>query len=169
MALQKSLSENVAAHIMKQLLSAVAYCHAKKVVHRDLKPENLLLESKAKDAQLKVIDFGTSKVFDPRKKMTDKIGTPLYIAPEVLNQPYTEKCDVWSCGVVLYVLLSGKPPFTAPTESELLQRIRRGSYTMLGTGFASSFRPAVGFGFRECQGFGAVVAPIRPRKASHRH
>jgi calcium-dependent protein kinase len=117
---------------MKQVLLAVGYCHANNVVHRDLKPENLLLESSVKDARLKVIDFGTSQVFDPRKKMTAKIGTPLYIAPEVFSKPYTEKCDVWSCGVILYVLLSGKAPFNATTEAELLQKIRHGAYSLAG-------------------------------------
>ncbi len=117
---------------MKQLLSAVVYCHNKNVVHRDLKPENLLLESPDKDATLKVIDFGTSQVFDPGRKMSAKIGTPLYIAPEVLSKSYTEKCDVWSCGVILYVLLSGSQPFAGASEYEVYQKIRRGVYTMSG-------------------------------------
>eukprot|EP00829_Urostomides_striatus_P004140 TRINITY_DN14472_c0_g2_i1.p1 TRINITY_DN14472_c0_g2~~TRINITY_DN14472_c0_g2_i1.p1 ORF type:complete len:182 (+),score=24.71 TRINITY_DN14472_c0_g2_i1:39-548(+) len=100
---QKAYTEKEAACIMKQLLSAVVYCHSKKVVHRDLKPENLLMESATKNARLKVIDFGTSQMFDTNKKMTTKIGTPLYIAPEVLQKSYTEKCDIWSCGVILYL------------------------------------------------------------------
>ncbi len=117
---------------MKQLLSAVVYCHSKNVVHRDLKPENLLLDSLDKDARLKVIDFGTSQVFDPKKRMTTKIGTPTYIAPEVLTKSYTEKCDVWSCGVILYVLLSGTQPFTGSSEFEIFQKIRMGVYSMAG-------------------------------------
>ncbi len=117
---------------MKQLLSAVVYCHAKNVVHRDLKPENLLLDSQDKNALLKVIDFGTSQVFDPGKKMSAKIGTPMYIAPEVLSKSYTEKCDVWSCGVILYVLLSGTQPFAGASEFEIFQKIRKGVYSMSG-------------------------------------
>lgn len=129
---QKAYTEKEAAGIMKQLLSAVVYCHSKKIVHRDLKPENLLMESATKNARLKVIDFGTSQLFDPNKKMTTKIGTPLYIAPEVLQKSYTEKCDIWSCGIILYVLLSGKHPFDAQNENELLQKIRKGVYYMAG-------------------------------------
>jgi len=117
---------------MKQLLSAVVYCHAKNVVHRDLKPENLLMDTPDKNATLKVIDFGTSQVFDNKHKMSTKIGTPMYIAPEVLNKSYTEKCDVWSCGVILYVLLSGSQPFAGTSEYEVYQKIKRGVYTMTG-------------------------------------
>lgn len=128
----KNFSERDAGMVMKQLLSAVVYCHSKNVVHRDLKPENLLMESSAKDAPLKVIDFGTSQIFDTGKKMTTKIGTPKYIAPEVLSKSYTEKCDVWSCGVILYVLLSGSPPFSGNNDYEIFQKIQKGTYTMAG-------------------------------------
>ena len=86
--------------------------HKHNIVHRDLKPENLLLDSKEKNASLKVIDFGTSRKFGSNKKMTKLLGTPYYIAPEVLNSNYDEKCDVWSCGVILYILLCGYPPFS---------------------------------------------------------
>ncbi len=79
---------------MKQVLSAVKYCHSNDVVHRDLKPENLLLESKKGDSLIKVIDFGTSQFVGGGKKMNQKYGTPYYIAPEVLSKAYTEKCDV---------------------------------------------------------------------------
>jgi calcium-dependent protein kinase len=92
---------------MKQILGAVLYCHENGVVHRDLKPENVLYESSKPGAPLKVVDFGTSRCFDPNKKMTQKIGTPYYIAPEVLDNNYDEKCDIWSCGVIMYILLSG--------------------------------------------------------------
>jgi calcium-dependent protein kinase len=80
-------------------------------VHRDLKPENILYESSKADSFLKVIDFGTSRIYDPNRKMAQRLGTPYYIAPEVLDKKYNEKCDVWSCGVILYILLSGIPPF----------------------------------------------------------
>lgn len=78
-------TERMAAEYMKQLLSAIFYCHQNKIVHRDLKPENLILESDKKGAPLKVIDFGTSRKFDSNKKMTKRLGTPYYIAPEVLG------------------------------------------------------------------------------------
>ena len=108
---QKSFTEEVAANYMRQLLSAVAYCHDHNIVHRDLKPENLLLENDSLDALLKVIDFGTSAKFHRGTGLHNVMGTvfarqPYYIAPEILlSSQYDEKCDVWSCGVILYVLL----------------------------------------------------------------
>jgi calcium-dependent protein kinase len=83
----------------------VAYCHRKGVVHRDLKPENLLLESHSETANIKVIDFGTSVLIDPKKVLKQRLGTPYYTAPEVLTKTYNEKCDVWSCGVIMYIML----------------------------------------------------------------
>ena len=119
-----------AARYFKQILSAVVYCHALKIVHRDLKPEKLLLESEDEGANIKVIDFGTSQVFNPDKKMSQKFGTPYYIAPEVLKKEYNEKCDVWSCGVILYILLSGKPPFSGKNEQEIIKQVETGVYRM---------------------------------------
>ena len=101
---------------MKQLLSAVVYCHKHKIVHRDIKTENLLFESKKENAVVKVIDWGTATEFDPKRMMTKKHGTPYYIAPEVLKGSYNEKCDVWSCGVILYILLCGYPPFNGKND-----------------------------------------------------
>jgi len=121
-------SEAMAANTMKQLLSAVVYCHQHNIVHRDLKPENLLLETKDPDSQIKVIDFGTSSVFKKDHKMKKRFGTPYYIAPEVLNRSYDEKCDVWSAGVILYILLSGSPPFNGRDDSEILKAVSKGAY-----------------------------------------
>jgi calcium-dependent protein kinase len=94
---------------MKQILSAVFYMHQKNVMHRDIKPENMLydIESKA----LKIIDFGTAVKFKNGEKLKGLVGTPYYIAPEVIRGEYEEKCDVWSCGVILYIMLCGYPPF----------------------------------------------------------
>lgn len=117
---------------MKQVLSGVLYCHTKNIVHRDLKPQNILFESQEKNSKLKIIDFGTSQIFDPSKKMKLKIGTPYYVAPEVLRHSYDNKCDIWSCGVILYVLLCGYPPFDGKNEPEVLAAIKKGSYTMKG-------------------------------------
>ena len=111
--------ERQAAGIIKEILLAVSYCHSKNVSHRDLKPENILIEIKNQQITLKVIDFGTSHHYAPGKgnnKMTQLYGTPYYIAPEVLNHDYTEKCDIWSIGIILYILLSGKPPFAGTDE-----------------------------------------------------
>lgn len=100
------VGETTIAGYMLQILSAVAYCHKRHIVHRDLKPENLLLTSNKPDSLLKVIDFGTSSKLQPRYLLSSIKGTIRYMAPEVLNEEYDEKCDVWSCGVVLYALLS---------------------------------------------------------------
>jgi len=91
-------------------LLAVNYLHFKKIVHRDLKPENLLFEFEDR-WDIKVIDFGLSRVFSKDKKMCQRLGTPFYVAPEVLKKKYDEKCDVWSIGIILHILLCGSPPF----------------------------------------------------------
>ena len=89
-----NISEPVAADYMQQILSVLIYLHDRKIVHRDLKPENLLMSSTAKEAGIKVIDFGSSHVFATGEIMTQRVGTPYYIAPEVLRHEYTEKCDI---------------------------------------------------------------------------
>jgi calcium-dependent protein kinase len=86
-------SERMASRFMRQILSAVTYCHEKNIVHRDLKPENILFNG---NDYLKIIDFGTSRKFDPKKKMDKLAGTSYYIAPEVIKEDYDEKCDVSS-------------------------------------------------------------------------
>ena len=129
-AYEARLSEPEAACIMKQIFSAVFYCHRNKIVHRDLKPENILYLDESSDSPLKIIDFGTSKVFVPHEIMHQKFGTPYYIAPEVLKKHYDERCDIWSCGVILYVMLSGKPPFTGVDEKEIMKNVEIGVFSM---------------------------------------
>ena len=128
----KHFSETVACNIMRQLLSAVAYCHEKGIIHRDLKPENILIESseeKNKDFfHIKVIDFGTCEILK-KSKLTEQIGTSFYIAPEVLKNGYNEKCDLWSCGVILYILLCGSPPFYGKNEKEIFSKILSGNFS----------------------------------------
>ena len=128
----KYFTESVACNIMKQILSAIICCHDKGIIHRDLKPENILIESKnEKDKKffhIKVIDFGTSEIFT-KNKLTEQIGTSFYIAPEVLKNSYNEKCDLWSCGVILYILLCGSPPFNGKTEKEIFRKILDCDYT----------------------------------------
>jgi calcium-dependent protein kinase len=115
---------------MSQLLSAVAYCHERGIVHRDLKPENILLD-KTSEAELtiKVIDFGTAQAFSKTADMKSTMGTAYYIAPEVLMKKYNEKCDVWSCGVILYILLSGTPPFNGNSDDDIMKAVRRTKFT----------------------------------------
>lgn len=109
------------------------YCHSKNIVHRDLKvvnilksqPENILFDSRDPKANLKVIDFGASEKMVDQSFLTKKIGTPFYVAPEVLSETgYDEKVDIWSCGVLLYILLSGKPPFKGHNDVETLKLAR---------------------------------------------
>lgn len=126
---RQKFTEADAANTMKQVLSGVTYLHKHSIVHRDLKPENLLLESKAPDALIKIVDFGLSSSFDPKKKLKDRLGTAYYIAPEVLKQKYDEKCDIWSCGVILYILLCGYPPFGGNTDKEILYRVGKGKFS----------------------------------------
>jgi len=101
---------------MKCLLEAVCYLHSKKIVHRDIKPENVVFNDKN---ILKLVDFGTSKVLKG-KNMRTTHGTPYYIAPEVLKEHYNEKCDLWSCGVILYILISGIPPFNGRDDEQII-------------------------------------------------
>jgi calcium-dependent protein kinase len=129
----KQFDEGVAAHIMKQLLSAIQYCHQNNMVHRDLKPENILietLEEKEKDYfNIKVIDFGTAEIFKNNTMLHKQIGTPYYIAPEVLKNQYNEKCDLWSCGVIMFILLCGCPPFYGKTDDDIYESVKTGKYS----------------------------------------
>ena len=94
---------------MEKLFRAINHCHASGVVHRDIKPENIMVDL---DGELKFIDFGLSKKFsDHSKSLKTVVGTPFYMAPEVIESKYNEKCDIWSLGVLMYVLLSGYLPF----------------------------------------------------------
>eukprot|EP00922_Rhytidocystis_sp_ex-Travisia-forbesii_P050823 GHVS01075491.1.p1 GENE.GHVS01075491.1~~GHVS01075491.1.p1 ORF type:complete len:552 (-),score=73.52 GHVS01075491.1:1922-3577(-) len=126
---RQKFSESDAAIIMKQVLSGVTYLHRHNIVHRDLKPENLLLEGKSKDALIKIVDFGLSASFEASSKMRERLGTAYYIAPEVLRKKYDEKCDVWSIGVILYILLCGYPPFGGQTDHEILKRVEKGKFS----------------------------------------
>ena len=129
----KNFNPIIAADIMRQLLSAINYCHKRGIVHRDLKLGNILIDSNKSDKlTIKVIDFGTAGWFTQKKRLTQVMGTPYYIAPEVLEGNYNEKCDVWSCGVALYVLLSGKPPFCGRSEKEIFKTIKEAKLEFTG-------------------------------------
>ena len=122
-----SFSEAVAANVMRQILSCVMFSHSKGVVHRDLKPENFLFESSSPTAPIKVIDFGTAQFFTPGQVLTAKFGTPYYIAPEVLSGSYDQKCDIWSCGIILYILLTGRAPYLTASSAEVLREVAVGN------------------------------------------
>lgn len=126
-----NFTEADTAFIMKQILSGIAYSHQNRIVHRDLKPENILLENKSgKDNELtvKIIDWGCAKTIKKDEKLSMADGTPYYIAPEVLTGEYDEKCDVWSLGVIMYILLCGYPPFNGSTDDEIYDAIQAGNF-----------------------------------------
>jgi len=117
-------TEQEAAEIMEKILSAISFLHNLGICHRDIKPENFMFCSSDPDAEIKIIDFGLSTKFISENCMKDIVGTPCYVAPEVLQGVYTNACDVWSVGVVLYTMLNGKPPFTG-TSSEVLSKVAK--------------------------------------------
>ena len=125
------LTEHQAAIIMQQILRAIYYMHQNKVMHRDLKPENFLFLTKEsiEKSPLKIIDFGLSCRFQPGQMMSTKAGTPYYVAPQVLAGKYDEGCDVWSCGVIMFILLCGYPPFYGDTDAEVLRKVREGVFS----------------------------------------
>merc|ERR1711874_767653 len=123
-----SYSEKDAADLIKQVLSAVAYMHEEGVVHRDLKPENLLYYSPDAESKIMISDFGLSKM-EESGVMATACGTPGYVAPEVLAQkPYGKAVDVWSIGVISYILLCGYPPFYDENDANLFAQILKGEF-----------------------------------------
>jgi serine/threonine protein kinase len=123
-----SYDESDAALIMSQLCKGLVHCHKHHVCHRDLKPENFLLKAKGDISQLKIIDFGLSRIFTDGKHMHSKAGTPYYIAPEVLKKDYGPECDMWSAGVILYILLCGYPPFWGDNDTEIYNSVKSGQF-----------------------------------------
>uniref|UniRef100_A0A3B5QIB6 calcium/calmodulin-dependent protein kinase n=1 Tax=Xiphophorus maculatus TaxID=8083 RepID=A0A3B5QIB6_XIPMA len=123
-------SEADASHCIQQILEAVLHCHQMGVVHRDLKPENLLLASKLKGAAVKLADFGLAiEVQGDQQAWFGFAGTPGYLSPEVLRKdPYSKPVDMWACGVILYILLVGYPPFWDEDQHRLYQQIKAGAY-----------------------------------------
>jgi len=131
-------SESQAASLMKKILSSVKHLHEHGICHRDLKPENFLFSDRSEDAEIKLIDFGLSKRFGPNAlathdpllgsvcmedKMHTIVGTPYYVAPEVLMGSYDFECDVWSLGVILFIMLCGYPPFEGDNNKEIFKRV----------------------------------------------
>lgn len=127
---QKSYyNEKEARDTCKILFQAMAYCHKHQVAHRDLKPENLLLTSQDNDSDIKIADFGFAKKCPNPNSLKTQCGTPGYVAPEILEgQPYDTQADMWSLGVIVYILLGGYPPFIEQNQRDLFRKIRKGDY-----------------------------------------
>ena len=125
--------EKYTAYVMYQIFSAINYCHSMNIIHRDLKPENILIVSKNKSnnyPNIKIGDFGMSKVVEKNAIQNLVVGTIYYVAPEVIKKKYNEKCDIWSCGVIMYVLLTKKPPFNGEMTEEIIASIEKGEYDL---------------------------------------
>eukprot|EP01017_Pseudomicrothorax_dubius_P038267 TRINITY_DN5706_c0_g1_i1.p1 TRINITY_DN5706_c0_g1~~TRINITY_DN5706_c0_g1_i1.p1 ORF type:complete len:555 (+),score=107.49 TRINITY_DN5706_c0_g1_i1:55-1719(+) len=129
------LLEAEAARIMQKIFLAVAYLHVKGICHRDLKPENFLFSDLSDEAEVKVIDFGLANKFggENSKGMSTVVGTAMYVAPEVLRGKYDHRCDNWSLGVMLHVLLSGRPPFYGETNQDIFRLVLNGKFSLEGS------------------------------------
>ncbi|CAH9127727.1 unnamed protein product [Cuscuta epithymum] len=119
-------TEKKAAELARVILGVVEACHSLGVMHRDLKPENFLFINEEEEAPLKTIDFGLSAFFKPGETFSEVVGSPYYVAPEVLRKHYGQACDIWSAGVIIYILLSGVPPFWDETEQGIFEQVLKG-------------------------------------------
>ena len=130
-------NERYSAYVMYQILSSINYCHNMNIIHRDLKPENILIVDRNKNnfPRIKVCDFGTSKMVEKGAVQKKLVGSSYYIAPEVIKKNYNEKCDIWSCGVILYILLSGRPPFGGEDDREIMDNVKIGKYDLESSPF----------------------------------
>ena len=123
-------SEKEAASTFRTMMRTVAHCHNLGVIHRDLKPENFVLKTTADDSPIKAIDFGLSTYFEPAQHFHDIVGSAYYVAPEVLRRNYSNEADIWSAGVILYILLAGVPPFWAQSEQAIFDEVLKGKYDL---------------------------------------
>jgi len=124
-----SYSEEDAKILVRKIVAAIDYLHKQNIAHRDLKPENLLVKSIEDDTEVKIADFGLSKIIDKDKMMQTACGTPGYFAPEVLNaEGYDKEVDMWSVGVITYILLCGFPPFYSESVPEVFEQIMKAEY-----------------------------------------
>ena len=130
-------NERYSAYVMYQILSSINYCHNMNIIHRDLKPENILIVDRNKNnfPRIKVCDFGTSKMVEKGAVQKKLVGSSYYIAPEVIKKNYNEKCDIWSCGVILYILLSGRPPFGGEDDRDIMENVKKGKYDLESSPF----------------------------------
>ena len=138
-------TEEEAKGLIKKVLYALRYLHEHNIVHRDLKLENILFDSMDRDAELKICDFGLSQHYHHGEHMHSTLGTPYYIAPEVLRGDYDEKCDLWSVGVICFMLLSGTPPFPGHNNKEIMEAVKRGEYNFDPSRWKHVRQPAMDF------------------------
>ena len=136
----ETFSEKEAVPIFKQLMSAVSFCHSQGICHKDIKPENILFLNNKPDSPIKILDFGLSKIFGEirplmkgnkmeKNVMSARVGTAYYMSPEAIQGNYDNKCDIWSCGVILYIMLCGYPPFDGETEHDIFKAITRKKFS----------------------------------------
>ena len=123
-----NFTEKDACKIMKQLMSAICYSHQNNIIHKDLKPENILMGKDKDELAIKIIDWGCAETVKTIKRSETADGTIYYIAPEVLHGEYNEKCDIWSCGVIFYILLCGYPPFNGENDEEIFEAVLKGEF-----------------------------------------
>mmetsp|Transcript_21427 Transcript_21427/g.55882 ORF Transcript_21427/g.55882 Transcript_21427/m.55882 type:complete len:529 (-) Transcript_21427:189-1775(-) len=138
-------SEKDAATLIRTMVKVVAHCHQLGVIHRDLKPENFLLADTKEDATLKATDFGLSVFFKGDDVYRDIVGSAYYVAPEVLRRHYSKEADIWSCGVILYILVCGVPPFWGDTEQQIFDSILKGRLD-----FSSDPWPTISLQAQDC-------------------
>jgi calcium-dependent protein kinase len=132
-------NEGYTSYVMYQIFSAINYCHKNNIIHRDLNPENILIidRNELGYPRIKICDFGTSKIIEKGGMQKKVVGSFYYIAPEVLKKKYNEKCDIWSCGVIMYILLSKRLPFDSKDENEeeVLNKILIGKFDLESSPF----------------------------------
>lgn len=133
---EKNFTELKAAQIMRKLISAIIHCHNNNICHRDLKPENCLMVDNSANSDIKIIDFGLATFMNEQHLLNSICGTPFYVAPEVLSGSYRMECDLWSLGVILYMMLSGSPPFTGRNNQEIITKVYSGNYSLRTKAFA---------------------------------
>lgn len=134
-----SYTEKDAQQVLRQICTGLAFLHSKQCLHGDLKPDNFLFVTPAKDSPLRIIDFGMSKFVKRRQYFHSLRGTPYYIAPEVIKGQYNEACDMWSFGVVMFVMLFGYPPFHADSDQEIFRQVLEGFHPFVKKGYRAHF------------------------------
>lgn len=128
-------TESEARKVFLDMVHAINYCHLNGICHRDLKPENFLYLDVDENSHIKLIDFGLAREFKPEQDkvvMTSRVGTSYYISPEVLAGAYDQSCDLWSLGVILYIMLSGYPPFNGSTDMKIIEKVKKCAYNFDG-------------------------------------